>query len=221
MDFRLQHPFTMIMAGSSGCGKSTLVSQLLCDIEKVINISPRKIIVCFSEQQELYQSFKDNASCPIEFIDGIPGDLETEPDTLLIIDDLQAPEYLANIRSWFVKKSHHYNTSVIYLVQNIFDKSPEHRTISLNAHYLVIFKNPRDSSQINHLARQMFPKNTQLMCDAYKQATEEPHSYLVVDLKQETEDVYRLRQGLFPLRLFGTHIFIDKETAESAKIYKL
>ena len=39
------------------------------------------------------------------------------------------------------------------LVQNLFPKNKETRTISLNAHYMVVFKNPRDKSQISHLTR--------------------------------------------------------------------
>ena len=37
-----------------------------------------------------------------------------------------------------------------------FDRTPHHRTISLNATYLVLFRNPRDASQVEHLARQVF-----------------------------------------------------------------
>jgi len=46
----------------------------------------------------------------------------------------------------FTKISHHRNVSVVYLTQNVFDKNKYARTISLNAHYLVLIKNPRDAS---------------------------------------------------------------------------
>ena len=55
------------------------------------------------------------------------------------------------------EESHHSDTSVIYLVQNLFSKNKESRTISLNAQYMIVFKNPRDSSQLANLARQMYP----------------------------------------------------------------
>ena len=45
--------------------------------------------------------------------------------------------------------------SVIFLTQNLFHKNKHMRTISLNAHYLVLFKNPRDVEQFTTLARQM------------------------------------------------------------------
>ena len=65
-------------------------------------------------------------------------------------------------------------------------------------HYIVIFKNLRDGTQITHLAKQMFPLNTRLMTHAYKQATKEPHSYLFMDLKQTTPDIPRLHTGILP-----------------------
>ena len=36
---------------------------------------------------------------------------------------------------------------MLYLVQNLFPKNKESRTISLNSQYMVVFKNPRDASQ--------------------------------------------------------------------------
>ena len=38
-------------------------------------------------------------------------------------------------------------TAIIHLVQNIFNKDPSHRTISLNDTYIILFKNPRNKSQ--------------------------------------------------------------------------
>jgi len=72
--------------------------------------------------------------------------------TLLILDDLMSEtnQLVANV---FTKISHHRNVSVVYLTQNLFDKNKYARTISLNAHYLVLFKNPRDATQFATLAR--------------------------------------------------------------------
>ena len=40
--------------------------------------------------------------------------------------------------------SHHRNLSVIYTVQNLFHQGKGNRSKSLNSHYLVLYKNPRD-----------------------------------------------------------------------------
>ena len=83
-------------------------------------------------------------------------------------------------------------------MQNLFDQQKEHRTISLNSHYLVIFKNPRDGSQIVHLAKQMYPGKTHYLHQAFAVATRQPHGYLLIDLKQATPEGMRLRSHIFP-----------------------
>ena len=98
----------------------------------------------------------------------------------------------------FTRGSHHRNMSVMFIVQNLFGKNKEHRTISLNSHYLVIFKNPRDASQIAHLARQMYPGKLKYVQESYKDATSRPHGYLLLDLRQDTPDHLRLRTNIFP-----------------------
>ena len=60
----------------------------------------------------------------------------------------------------FTKKSHHRNISIILLTNNIFAKDTCMRTMSLNSHYLMLFNNPRDRSQIKFLARQVSPSNS-------------------------------------------------------------
>lgn len=62
------------------------------------------------------------------------------------------------LTSLFTKGSHHSNTSVIHIAQNLFGKNEEQRTINLNSLYLLVFKNPKDASQITYLAKQiMYP----------------------------------------------------------------
>ena len=56
----------------------------------------------------------------------------------------------------FIKKSHHCNTSIIYLERNLFPKEKENRTMNLNVQYMVLFKNPRDATQVSHLTKQMY-----------------------------------------------------------------
>ena len=91
-----------------------------------------------------------------------------------------------------------WNTSVLYLVQNLFPKNKESRTISLNSQYMVVFKNPRDASQMSHLARQMYPGHARFMQQAFKDATSVPYGYLLVDLKHDTPEDMRLRTAIFP-----------------------
>ena len=104
-------------------------------------------------------------------------------------------QLVANV---FTKISHHRNVSVVYLTQNLFDKNKYARTISLNAHYLVLFKNPRDATQFATLARQMYPNASNFAIEAYKDATSAPYGHLLVDLKPDQDERCRLRTNVFP-----------------------
>jgi len=53
------------------------------------------------------------------------------------------------------------NVSVVYLSQNLFPENKFARTMRMNAHYMVLFKNPRDATQVANLARQMYRKSSQ------------------------------------------------------------
>ena len=70
--------------------------------------------------------------------------------------------------------------------------------MSLNSHYIVVFKNPRDALQIATLARQMYPGKSKFLVEAYKNATEKPFGYLMLDLKPDTEEKYRIQTNIFP-----------------------
>ena len=98
----------------------------------------------------------------------------------------------------FTKSSHHENINVSFFSQNIFHQGHGQRDISLNASYIVIFKNPRDKAQIQHLSRQVYPENPKFLQESYINATSEPHGYLLLDLKQSTPDEFRVRTKIFP-----------------------
>ena len=68
----------------------------------------------------------------------------------------------------------------------------------LNSHYLVLFKNPRDKSQILTLAKQIYPGQTDLFFNQYEEAVKRPFGYLLIDLKTTTQDNCRLRTNVLP-----------------------
>ena len=192
MDLRLQHPFTCVIAGPTGSGKTHFVMKLVTHARSMIDPPPKKVVWCYGEWQQLY------ASVPgVEFVEGLPEIKTLAPGTLVVIDDLMA-ETDQRVTKLFTKASHHREISVTHIVQNLFSKNKEHRNISLNAQYLVTFKNPRDASQITHLAKQMYPGRIKFMQEVFEDATSTPHGYLLVDLKQATPEHMRLRTTIFP-----------------------
>ena len=98
----------------------------------------------------------------------------------------------------FTRGSHHRNLRVIYIVQNIFHQGKGRRRISLNSHYLVLFKNPRDKLQILTLAKQMYPGQTDLFLNQYEEVVKRSFGYLLIDLKTTTQDNCRLRTNVLP-----------------------
>jgi hypothetical protein len=211
--FKFKHPFSLTVAGPTMCGKSYFTSQLLT-IPGVIDPPPEKVYWYYGteniQQQEIIES---TSIYPIEFYQGLPRieELEQHPNSLIVLDDLMND--VANskdISELFTRGVHHKKLSVLLLVQNLFPQGKKAREISLNSSYLAIFKNPRDSSQINTLARQVFPVNPKYLQDAYIQATSRPFGYLLIDLTQETPETLRLMTNIFPSHIF--HYFIPKQS---------
>ena len=197
---RLAHPFTCIVSGPTGGGKSVFTLKLIEHAQQVITPPPERIMYCYGEYQKVFDNYSD-----VEFHDGLP-DLITfdgKSRTLLVLDDLMTSTY-DRVVDLFTKINHHRNLSVVYLTPNIFYTNKQSRTLSLNSHYLVLFKNARDASQVANLARQMYSGKSAFMIEAFKNATIAPYGYLLIDLKQETEDQLRLRTGLFP----GDDLFV-------------
>jgi hypothetical protein len=160
MSVPFQHPFTGICAGPTGCGKTVLIRNIVLCAGEMIDPCPARIIWYYAETQpELEQSLGYTG---VEFRQGLPElaefDGNQEP-VLLIVDDFMS-ECNAEITKLFTKGSHHRNLSVWFLMQNFFHKGKEIRSITLNAHYIILFKNPRDKQQIKYLARQMYDTNS-------------------------------------------------------------
>ena len=108
--------------------------------------------------------------------------------------------------------SHHRNLSIIFIIHNLFHYGKEMRTLSLNSHYIMLFKNPRDKLQISTLARQMYPGNSQFLIEAFQYATKQAHGYLLIDWKPSTEDKLRVRTGLLPSDKIVVYVQKDSNT---------
>lgn len=206
MDVRWKHPWTSLICGPTGCGKTVFVRRFLKHLEAVSDVAFDRILFYYGDtlDPDTLQLHKSQSpgSPKIEFRDGLPNPEDYSTDNhkkkLIIIDDLMRESSGHTIVDLFTKGSHHKNISVIFITQNIFHQGSGQRDISLNTNYIVIFKNPRDRAQIQHLARQVFPENPKFLSEAYHNATTPPHGYLLLDLKQTTPDNLRLRTGIFP-----------------------
>jgi len=99
----------------------------------------------------------------------------------------------------FTKATHHLPCFVIFISQTLFPGGKEARTRSLNTHYYVIFKNPRDKLQFDTFSRQVAPHHGKALRDIYVDATSKPHGYLFMDFTQECPDEYRYRSNILDI----------------------
>jgi hypothetical protein len=196
--FAFAHPTTILIAGPTQCGKTHFLAQVL--LEQRFAPSPQRIVWVYGEWQPTYEHLR-RAMPQIEFVENFTSQLydSFRPDTrnVLILDDQMenkdAHKRGSNsVTKFFTQGSHHRNLTVIYIVQNLFNKDNSMRTVSLNTHYMVLFKNPRDATQIRTLASQMYPDRTQFLIQAFRDATSKPHGYLLINLRPDACDELRI-----------------------------
>lgn len=181
-----------MLCGPSSCGKTTFAVNLIKYLQPLENI-----LWLNGEVNALPKNLNTLAD-NVEILNEIPETFDNIPaNTLVIVDDLMASAYTRSICDLFTKGSHHRNISVILITQNVFHQGKFCRDISLNCKYLVLFKNPRDKSQIFPLARQIYPENPSALVRVYKEATSNSYGYLFMDLTQTTNDFLRFQTDVF------------------------
>jgi len=194
-----KHPSTFLVSGSTQSGKTRFILRMLDAVrdELFFETPIKRVLYCYSEYQSIFDKYRSF----VQFHKGLPAEnnkiFDGKWPSLLILDDLMGSvnSFVADI---FTKISHHCNLSVVYVCQNLFDKNKYHRTISLNAHYIVLLRNARDTQPVANLARQIFASDWRVATDAYREATKEQYHYLLFDLHPSTSDRLRLRTNIFP-----------------------
>ena len=202
MDVRFKTPANFYICGQSQSGKSYLVRSMLRNLEELFFPVPSKVIYCYGEFQKEFDELSE-ALPNIQLVQGFPNDLydmtEAHDNSLVILDDLMSQcSNDQRVADLFTRGSHHRGISVLFLTQNLFPPGKLSRTISLNSHYMLIFRNPRDSLGIATLARQMYPKNVGYLLESFNDATKRPYGYLLLDLHQLTPEDIRLRTNILP-----------------------
>ena len=117
---------------------------------------------------------------------------------ICIIDDLmQSASRNQLVEDLFTNRKH-LNLSVVFVSQNLFYTGKKCRTISLNSTYITVFKNPRDQSQIRHLACQMFPSKPKFL---QAEVMKDPYQYLFSDFHLNSPEFARVRRNILPCDL--------------------
>ena len=199
----IRHPSNTIVSGPSGCGKSTWTRGFLRHAETLMHPPPRVKHYCYGAWQPAFDDMKKEMA--VQFHEGLPTPEELDQwfgpreGGLLVVDDLM--EEGANdkrVLDLFSKHSHHRNISVIFLCQDLFPPGKFAKTISRNAHYMVAFKNPRDQVGMRTLALQAFPTEWSHILHIFRECTQRPFGYLMLDLHPASDDRYRLFTNVLP-----------------------
>ena len=135
----LTHPFSILLSAPSQSGKSHWILKLIEKCRsKVTPPIDRIIYVNAVVSHDLQDRLVKHSSVPVRLTDKIES-VRGDPNlnTLVVIDDLMDDDTTEKeVERMFIKRVHHENLSVAYLVQNLFHACKVHRTISLNVNYL-------------------------------------------------------------------------------------
>jgi ABC-type dipeptide/oligopeptide/nickel transport system ATPase component len=198
MDLRLNVGCCMQVVGASGSGKTLFTTSLLRQRRVAFKVPLKKIWWLYgADEGEIGKTANEIQKLDnVEFIKGFVEGWQTLPQRhdVLVIDDLfmesGREKDLTNI---FTRTARHRELFVIFITQNLFQNGMRSRNLS--THYLVVFKNPRDSLTISTIGRQMgnFP-----LREVFEDATHnKPYGYIFIDFTQECVDDLRVRTNLF------------------------
>ena len=196
------HPTTILIAGPTFSGKTSIVKKMIRT--RMVQPAPDRILWVYKEKDgnlEVVPIFQElpNVQFYSELDANIFDSINAQERNLIILDDvMNEAGDSKSVAKLFTQGSHHRNMTVVFLVQNLFHQAKQMRTISLNSHYMVLFKNPRDQGQIRALSYQMYPSEKNFLVDAFADASASPHSYLLLDLHPETPEHFRVRSNIFP-----------------------
>ena len=125
----------------------------------------------------MFKRIKSSFPGTVRFFDSIDSEIyskiesEGRNSTIVLDDLMHEMSGMSDIGKVFTKGRSHLNCNVILLWQNVFPKGPEMRNLSINAQHIVLFKNPRDKSQIRYFAQQVAPGKVQNFLDVFEDCT--------------------------------------------------
>lgn len=201
-------PKNILVVGSTQSGKTEFVKRLLLDSKRNFNPDISKIIYCYGAWQPAFETLETALGGLIQFRSDIPGKeelmllwREIKGEIILVLDDkmgaLTDNAQGARVVEIVCVLSHHCHISCIITLQNIFHNKTV-REISLNSHYICLFRNSRSAAQVRALGNQIMPGKSDFFMDSYSKAVSRNFGYLLLDLSPTTPEVYRLRTNIFP-----------------------
>ena len=196
-DLRLKENFKLFISGPSRSGKTVFVKDLIKNLDILAKAPPKIITLVYKVDQPIYHEMnidhlvQDGPNLKQRLFQIAQGD-----SMLCIFDDMMNSESLSDLANLFVVDGRHLNLSLVFISQRIFANSEEFRQISQNCDYFSLFRNPRNAQEIRTLASQMSPGKLELV-KYFAEATQDPFSYLWLNLTQECHPAVKYLSHLF------------------------
>ena len=207
---KLITPVGAVVSGATATGKSYFVSKLIENQYVMFDKSFDFILICYKIWQPLFNQLTCTVK-NVNFCNYIPKQNEIDAilakhkHVLIIIDDFMSDLHLYHnlLIDLFSVYVHHRRLSIFLIVQNLFYRSSRStlRDVSLNANYLVIFKNARAAQQITTLASQMFCTAAQKkwFINCYNKAvTSRSHGYILLNLRSDANPNLQILTSILP-----------------------
>jgi len=199
-------PTTIGVYGPTQSGKTNFVIKLLRASDVMFTKPVEEIHYCYGSYQRIYDSLKrseENNSYKVFFHEGMP-DMGLckewafmKSHIVVVFDDLMTDlSKQHDMVKFGTVDCHHSNITMIVLLHNIFP--PGLRTLSLNLHYIVLFRNKRDSLQVDTLGRRIMKDKVKYFSAVYTHAVSKPYGYLFIDMHPQTDEAYQLRTAILP-----------------------
>ena len=196
-DLRLKENFKLFVSGPSRSGKTVFVKELIKNLDIFAKAPPKIITLIYKVDQPIYHEMgvdflvQDGPNLKQHLLQIAQGS-----SMLCIFDDLINSTSLSELGDLFVVDGRHLNLSLVFISQQIFVNSEEFRQISQNCDYFCLFRNPRNAQEIRTLATQMTPGKLELV-KYFGEATQDPFSYLWINLTQECSPLVKYLSHLF------------------------
>jgi hypothetical protein len=206
----------MTVCGPSQCGKTRYIMKIIEQNDKLIHPPVDKLIYLYSVEQDSYNDIKkyirDSSEIATlktyEFIDctkGIVSAEELRPKlgkaTLLVLDDLMViaasnKTNLENLNNLASRDSHHSNTSVIFVCQNLNYGSGKLRNCRVNSQYHTMFNSLSDSRDVEMIAsNKKIP--LALLNKILSEVGKKQYGYILFDGSPKSFANTRVRTGIF------------------------
>ena len=138
-DSKLEKPFRLIVGGGSGSGKTEFVKRLVNEshfsspFDKIVYCYPEYLCDVPAEFDQIVEY--QPGLCELAYFAALP------KNSLVILDDMMSEcgnsDAIMKLFSVVARKR---NLSLIFIVQNVYDKTKQFRNIRLNATGFVLFK---------------------------------------------------------------------------------